>query len=903
MAKIRNWRVVVASALAFILLIAASASDSWRTGNQMYSDWLFDLGVISLDREPAVLLVEQAGGASDSGTLTDLVVELNRLGATRTVVMPGPLAAAAENLSTDLSDKILVTAAPGTDRAKAEGASWIVPPSFEAGYFRYAPLRLDQSEKNEAGVMVPWFLTLLNEQDSERSPLYLNFGFLKNGLPIVRQQQVLEGEVIAEVVEGRVVLLGPSEDALSPGFPVPGSASPLSPLKMQGLIWATAEGNAGLTVLNSVWTVLFILLLFLLNLFVFQWLSPVFGSLFSLVFLGVIGGAGWFSLQYFHTVLPVVDLSVVQLASLLFVYQARRANEERTVTEMLGTTNAALFERYIPEEFNESASPWPKLVVFISQQLNLERSILLERVPGDHRVREIEAINCNIGDIAEQRRDYERVPYSDALQHRRPLQLKRAYFNSSDTQELEYLTPLIFGGEVLGFWALTVRPGSDWSRETFESNIASFALQIGELLYHRQQLAHEKRRNRRLGRRILALEVGRNSSEQLRSSLELLGNRLGTLETMFDSLNTGAIMYDLFGQVLQANARALDIATQRNLAVYKMTALDFLCELCGLTQDNARRDLRHVTLKRAEIRLPVRAISGQQGLMLAIRPISTVKKDLDAVKATNAPQPFKLLGLSFEITDSSHAGAALERRDDLIQQFFLGLRNQLSRVTLAAHLTSPDLKNVPSGERLLSQVRDFTSFVESTLSKVEQQDVGGQQLQSLESAEPVNVLRTLNNALRRSEPAIKQKRLTVLRDVPIVVPLVDTAADELSDLMDKVLRLLTTDASPGTQLAVSVKEFAGPAPQVSITLSNVGYGLPQVALDRILAKPVVELLNSDDPIEESLGVVKSVSDWGGQAEITAEVGKGFCLQLNFRSMALSDAQTMTGRQEDGDADT
>ncbi|MEP5174348.1 hypothetical protein, partial [Marinobacter alexandrii] len=66
---------------------------------------------------------------------------------------------------------------------------------------------------------------------------------------------------------------------------------------------------------------------------------------------------------------------------------------------------------------------------------------------------------------------------------------------------------------------------------------------------------------------------------------------------------------------------------------------------------------------------------------------------------------------------------------------------------------------------------------------------------------------------------------------------------------------------------------------------------------------VVELLNSDDPIEESLGVVKSVSDWGGQAEITAEVGKGFCLQLNFRSMALSDAQTMTGRQEDGDADT
>ena len=92
---------------------------------------------------------------------------------------------------------------------------------------------------------------------------------------------------------------------------------------------------------------------------------------------------------------------------------------------------------------------------------------------------------------------------------------------------------------------------------------------------------------------------------------------------------------------------------------------------------------------------------------------------------------------------------------------------------------------------------------------------------------------------------------------------------------------------------------------VSLTLSNVGYGLPQRTLDRILAKPVAELLTSDDPIEETLGTVKSMSEWGGQAEITADVGKGYSLHLHFKPLAFSKPQgeqTTQSWQEKGYAD-
>ena len=897
MANIRNWRVILASATAFVLLVVASAAGFWQSGNQMFSDWLFDMGAISLDREPAVLLVEHPEKRPEPQALNRLIGELDRLGARHTVVLPGALTTAAENLPASLSERVIVSKFPD-ETASPEGGPWMVAPRFEAGYFRYI-------DKSDESTPTPWFRDLMGEAAPASERLYLNFGFLRNGLPIVSQQQVLAGEVIPEVVSGRVVLLGPTRSNLTPGFPVPGTEEHLSALKIQGLAWATAEADAGLHLPQPLWQVTFILVLFLVNLLVFQWLSPVFGAVFSLVSVILVGIAGWLSVQVFQTLLPVLDLTVVQLASLLFVYQARRATEDRTVTEMLDTTNAALFERYIPEAFNESASPWPKLVVFIRQQLNLERSILLERVPGDHRVREIESINCSIDDIGERRRDYERVPYSDALQRRKPLQLKRPYFESTDDEELEYLTPLMFAGEVLGFWALTVRPDDSWSREAFESNIASFALQIGELLYHRQQLAREKQRERRLGRRILALEVGRNHPERLRSALELLGNRMASLEAVYDSLKTGAIMYDLFGQVLQANARALDIAGQANLAVYQLTALDFLSALCGLTQDNARRQLRHVTLKRAEVRLPVRAVASNKELMLAIRPISTAQNSLDAIRVANSAQPFKLLGLSFEITDTSHAGAALERRDDLLQQLILYLRNLVSRVTLAAHLTAPDLESGTSGERLLGEINQFSSRFEAAVADIERQVAVSEESTGLKSAEPINLLRAVNKTLNQKEQSIRQKRLTVLRDLPYVVSLVGAVADELSALMDRVLDLLVSDASPGSQLQVSVKERSEPDSVVSLTLSNVGYGLPQRTLDRILAKPVAELLASDDPIEETLGTVKSMSEWGGQAEITADVGKGYSLHLHFKPLAFSKPQgeqTTLSWQEKGYAD-
>jgi len=76
---------------------------------------------------------------------------------------------------------------------------------------------------------------------------------------------------------------------------------------------------------------------------------------------------------------------------------------------------ARLQDYMLPPDFYKLDEHWGQVITFVDQTLNLNRVIFLEKVEGDHRVREVQALRCSLDDIDERRRDFERVPYSDAI--------------------------------------------------------------------------------------------------------------------------------------------------------------------------------------------------------------------------------------------------------------------------------------------------------------------------------------------------------------------------------------------------------------------------------------------------------------------------------------------------------
>jgi len=121
---------------------------------------------------------------------------------------------------------------------------------------------------------------------------------------------------------------------------------------------------------------------------------------------------------------------------------------------------ARLQDYMLPPDFYKLDEHWGQVITFVDQTLNLNRVIFLEKVEGDHRVREVQALRCSLDDIDERRRDFERVPYSDAIAEGGPIKLtSRLFFKGpAGVSFEEYLVPLLFGGGVQGFWAFDVDP-------------------------------------------------------------------------------------------------------------------------------------------------------------------------------------------------------------------------------------------------------------------------------------------------------------------------------------------------------------------------------------------------------------------------------------------------------------
>ncbi|MDX1734860.1 MAG: hypothetical protein R3228_10850, partial [Halioglobus sp.] len=426
----------------------------------------------------------------------------------------------------------------------------------------------------------------------------IDFSMEDGFLPLVTAQRVLSEGLPASLVRDTHVLVG---ETAVPGLPL--FTVPLRPdtgiteLELQGYVLHSVLADRLLRFATLGGTLGGMLGIMLTSLLILQWLPSHYSALYVLFGCVLLLFFQWLFLRYVEIVLPVGEWVAAELLIYLAVVQLRRVNEETTLNRILATTNSRLSDRLLPPDFIQSDDPWKKVLSLVNQQLNIKRSIFLEKVPRDHRVKEIEALNCSIDDISERRRDYEREPYSEALEANGPTQPFRDYFTEVEQGEIQYMVPLSFGGEVMGFWALTLIPGINWNRAAFEGNVKSFALQIGELLYHRMHWHNRKLRAESMWRQFLSAEAGLSLHRRLNQTVGLMETRLDTLEDVFNGLSTAVVVYDVFGQVLHTNEIIEDLARENDVAIYKLTAMDLLAIASESTLDEARNKLRYVTLK------------------------------------------------------------------------------------------------------------------------------------------------------------------------------------------------------------------------------------------------------------------------------------------------------------------
>lgn len=706
-----------------------------------------------------------------------------------------------------------------------------------------------------------------------RPSILINFLGKGGGIPHVSLERALKGGLIPELVKGKSVIIGFSDPAHEPLLRTPlGEGRDISLLDYRAFALDTLIADKAIAEIPLFVRVLFIALIVFTGLLLHTLLEIRFIIWLTLATTTVFIGASWLLLVFGQIWFPVTESLMAFLLTFLLIFRQRVLLSEQAVNDMALNLSAKLKQRVMHESFYSSNEHWSQVITMVNQTLSLTRAIFLEKMPGDHRVREVKSLNCSINDISELRRDYERDPYKTAIDRGGPIRIELAnYLSKHETAEDQYLVPLIFGGNPLGFWAFGISPENAAKIPSFEGTIRDFGKQIGELLFRRQEWqAQDQQKNSFAGN---YLDLSRNiPHEELRNFIDLFEARVNTLETVFSELGTATILYDLFGRVLMVNRRMVEIMKDAGLAPYEMTALDLAATLTGLPVDEIRGHFQRVLLEHREISLATHRIqAGEDTYLLRIKPLTESKQTLTIAEAS----PFSIYGILFELIDLSDVARQEQSRNRLVGSL-AGRLSELLAPTTATFDKLADETITPETRQTLIRGLNGKSTEMIALANYIGQSLKDDPSMLHRERYPVDGLHLLRVAASQAERDLVNLRINTAIIDSGDLPFVWGSPGPLREAFHAFIVMLGKDAIRDTSIRIN---YSDEGDQLLFRFASSGFGMPTTVLQRSLF--------SDEPTDSiehrrARAAIQYVQQSQGTVDATSEVGTGINVDVRLK---------------------
>lgn len=739
----------------------------------------------------------------------------------------------------------------------------------------------------------------VNQPPLPETPYWVNFRGGSAYLPTVELGRVLRDGLIPTVVKGRSVLIG-----LLPSPRTPGLHTPLDPADGPGMSLLTFQGYALETLLNdqpiqplaTALTLALLVIAVVTNIILYQWGWPRLGPWLTGAVLAIYAAAAWLLPLYAQLWLPLTALVVAQAGAFVTVFWYKLLAQDRAIRSLAIDLSARSREQAIPPGFYAASEPWNQVVDLVRQTLDLTWLIFLERIPNQYYVREIAALNCQFADINERRRDYRRLPYSEAVAERRTVRLVQRLFLKAESPGEQYMTPLLFGGELLGFWAMGAMPDNVAANPGFFALVENFRDQIAEMLYHRLQWQQQLPERGGHTVRYLRLEGGESHHHALRQALLAFERRLFRLEQVFQGLETAAIFYSPFGRVLQTNEAMTAILRRGQLPAYEMTALDLLSTLSGISLSEGRQTLQRVFVSHQPVTLLAK-LPGEpeRRYTLRVRPVLASDSARPPGEMAEA-LPFQLQGVLIELIDVTALHNLSLVKVELTDRVHQQLRDHLQAMLLAI-----DLHQEPAQEerRRIDRRQSSRGILEQQVKiAVDLLDRAEQylltDLATLQQFDryPVEPRTPLRAALERLANQAEERQVRLTAEMPELLNLAMADADILQDILHTLLAVLLDDAMTDSQLAVTLREQEG---WVIYEFRNQGFGMPDDRLQAWLSRDDSEAT----PLFRRLRVARhQVIGWHGVLQGYSALGEGIRFVMRLPSFGQTlQREELTARSQ------
>ena len=747
-------------------------------------------------------------------------------------------------------------------------------PRANGGIYRFADLHIN----NQPGFSLT-IAQMIGRGDliTDAKRLRINFNHGADWLPVVSFQRAATGGLIAELVKDRVVLIGSVTHLNTPGLAIPinRDSGALSLTEFEGYTIETLLHGDDIKELPAIVILFLLLSLSAISLIAYQRMTMTMAWRLTFIVIFIFLLLAWVQLHWATMWIPLIPLVLNQILLLLLVVRYRQIGSEEALHHVLSDAGSWVRGHLLPDDFYASDQHWNQVANLVDQSLDLQRLIFLERIEGDHRVREVNSLRCSIDTIDERRRDYERTPYSTAIEKGGPLRLSKQYLEPFSEPEQQYLVPLSYAGEIVGFWAFSVAPERLEQLEEFESVVKDFSVQIAEILYHRSVWQAEQAASSKPLMRYLDFRAGDDLNQRVIWTLNSLERRWGMLEQVLGELVTCTALYDPFGSMLSANKSMEQLAGRYDISLYELSALDLLVRLTQLPVELARNMLSTVIFQKKELQFPVSLEKGEKNtFLLSIRPVG---RDEGHKLAIDEATPFDIRGLLFEIIDPSEFSEVAGIKSQYMERLLLQLRNDMEAVMTGIQLLSSDRVNAEQRQRTMGIMLDKVKNTNTRLIEAEGYiDVGVSEV--MRSSYPIDTISIVNTILSQRSEELNQKRIELVKSFPDLLQLGLAKSDALTALLDNILDIQIEDAGPDSQLFfnISSEEHAQ-----YITISGTGFGMPNDELQHFLHGDVSLASEQFKRLRKGM---EHVSSWGGELKMSSELGKGITFELKLRSV-------------------
>lgn len=714
-------------------------------------------------------------------------------------------------------------------------------------------------------------------RDSPGPPLagsfLINFVGGPGSIPNASLSRALSGELIPEMVRGRVVLVGRNDRLLGLETPVSGDADRMSFLEFQGNALQTLLDGTAVQPLSWPWALSLLAGMSVTSALLHQRVNSLAGARLVLGILAASAAGAVAGLWFFRLWIPFGSVVLAQAGqfALTLMFKTRMTN--RALNQMRLHALNQIKERICPPDVVASPEYWDHLAAMINQTLEVQRMLFLERVPRTQQLIEAKAVHCRFEDLREKERTLDAGVFAQAVAKGCPVCIP-GLLEEAATSQLEYVCPLTFAGEVLGIWVLGMETTKAATIPDLDLVLSKFSQQIARLLYHKQRATAKRSLPARM-RAWFSKEKEDQAYRELRSTVDILEQHYDVLEGVLNQIGTAMIVYDFFGRVLKANEPALALLRAENFAPSRATALDFLRVVTGREESQIRHLLRNVLLENSPASMSVRLSSqGDRQYLLRVYPLS------EEHSTRSRRETLRVRGLVCELVETTTLSTLASLKGVVADRLGVELRDHLAAIEMSAALLEMDSFSPAERRSVLEAIHDKTKTCVQVISEC-QKYLGRSVDPYAVNCYPLDALEVLNRVCSAFGPKAAERRVTLQLEQPRLMDQVLASSADLERLFSASLELLLKDAAENTVLSVEVEDLSTTS---RFRFSNCGFGIPNDRLQQTLT-------SSDAPASEEFRVLREalvwVGNWAGKLEITSDVGRGYSLAVQLRQFKLN----------------